>query len=176
VKSQEVCLHYPSCRWDLPGKISIDAALLSLEQRHARARHSSSPLKPALIRTAARALDRLQLPEQPSRRVIAHLLLRRADLLRIGCQQSTAIDAYERLTQIYPDQRAFAAQAKFRLGGLFSQLKEPQLLASYYLTQRIRSPISRSKSSNEHWFLPFCLDEILELRKTGKLRQVSPII
>jgi CHAT domain-containing protein len=112
----------------------IDAALLELEQRRRRAERSSKVVKRAVVRRAEQALGAVKLPTSPAPRVAAHLLLRRGDLHRLSGQRQAALRSYEELVRRYPTQRTHAVEAKFRLGGLFAPVRDPRLLADYYLT------------------------------------------
>jgi CHAT domain-containing protein len=117
---------------ELAALARIDRAMLDVQRVRARERHGGPALRKAELDAARTRLDAL--PARTGGRVAAHRLLRRADLHRYAGETALAIAAYEKLVAEHPAERERSAEARFRLAGLFAQVREPALLSRYYLS------------------------------------------
>ena len=115
-------------------------AAIDLIPLEAEAAHRKGKVPGELARAALRRLEALRLPDAPTPRVAAHLLLRRGDLQRLAGMVQPAIQTYETLVQRHADVRDHAVEAQLHLGALFARIHTPDLLATYYLTLFGRYP------------------------------------
>lgn len=110
----------------------IDRVMLDVQRARARERQGGPALREPELAAARTRLDAL--PAGTSGRVAAHRLLRRADLHRYAGETALAIATYEKLVAEHPAERERSAEARFRLAGLFAEVREPSLLSRYYLS------------------------------------------
>jgi CHAT domain-containing protein len=124
----------PRRHGDISYLAAIDSVTLEMQRRRAAAATGGKPVSEAEIDAAGSRLSNLPLPAPPSPAVAAHLLLRRADLLRLGERREAATQTYEALLHQFPEQRERDVEARFRLGQLFARIPDPGLQSRYFLT------------------------------------------